>query len=233
MVGWSIIGTEEDKRKKVFEPNVPSFESRFKAMKEIADAGITTGTVFMPILPFIYDDDASLEAVVMRTKEAGGKFVLAAALTLEQNTELKRRYLELIAKHYPKLLNDYEILFRGYGPPSSYWSPIQLKIDALCQKYGLLNYIPRPVKFWPQDIRINKEIANKFHLKAKELQFYKKDERRGWAYRRAAWALDELDKGVAEIYKKSWLAGLQKIDSIGNRLAHLIENELKARGIER
>ena len=158
--------------------------------------------------------------------------MLSASLTLEQRSELKKRYLKLISTHRPPLLTKYEKLFRGYGPPGEYWEPIQKKIDTLCQKYGLLNYIPRPVSFWPRKIIINKEIAANFYLKAREYQYYKKDTYRAWAYRKAAWTLDDLEKGVDEIYKKSWLAGLQKIEGIGNRLAHVIEGELRERGIE-
>ncbi len=77
----------------------------------------------------------------------------------------------------------------------------------------------------------NQRIANVFLAKAGVLE--QKGERykfRAVAYRRAASALRKLDRGVDEIYAHSWLAGLQKIEGIGNRLAHDIENELKKLG---
>jgi DNA polymerase/3'-5' exonuclease PolX len=75
---------------------------------------------------------------------------------------------------------------------------------------------------------INRRIAGIFYKKSRFLQ--EKGDRykyRALSYIKAARAIERLDKGVNEIYKKSWLAGLQKIDGIGNRLAHEIENELK------
>ena len=75
---------------------------------------------------------------------------------------------------------------------------------------------------------INQRIAGIFTAKADALSH--KGERfryRAMAYRRAANALNKLDHGVDEIYARSWLKGLQKIEGIGNRLAHDIENELK------
>lgn len=51
-------------------------------MRRISREGIPTGTAFMPILPFICDYDENLEAVVEKTAENGGKFVLAGSLTM-------------------------------------------------------------------------------------------------------------------------------------------------------
>ncbi|MBU0598108.1 hypothetical protein KKF61_03880 [Patescibacteria group bacterium] len=76
--------------------------------------------------------------------------------------------------------------------------------------------------------KVNGVIAKKFLLKAEALD--KKGERykyRALSYRRAARTLNELEQGVDQIYTRSWLVGLQKINGIGNRLAHEIENYLK------
>ena len=75
---------------------------------------------------------------------------------------------------------------------------------------------------------INEKVAQQFYQKAKTLQ--SKGERhkfRVLSYLRAAKAIDQLDEGLDEIYKRSWLVGLQKIKGIGNRLAHEIERGLK------
>ena len=63
-VGWSIITTKDDETRKIFEPKAPLVKARFEAMKKLAENKILTGTVFMPILPFIYDDERNIEAVI-------------------------------------------------------------------------------------------------------------------------------------------------------------------------
>lgn len=81
---------------------------------------------------------------------------------------------------------------------------------------------------------VNKQIAKKFYTTAALLKA--KGEKylfRSLAYFKAAETLEQLEKGVDEIYKKSWLVGLQKISGIGNRLAHDIERELLKRGVNR
>lgn len=82
-------------------------------------------------------------------------------------------------------------------------------------------------------LRINQEIAALFRAKADKLELTGKNKFRVISLRKAAKALDELNRGVDEIYKKSWLTGLEKIEGIGNRLAHAIEAELLKRGIRK
>lgn len=56
-IGWSIITTKDDQTRASFEPKAPAVTARFKAMRELAKNKVLTGTVFMPILLFIYDDE--------------------------------------------------------------------------------------------------------------------------------------------------------------------------------
>ncbi|MFH1366517.1 MAG: helix-hairpin-helix domain-containing protein [Patescibacteria group bacterium] len=80
---------------------------------------------------------------------------------------------------------------------------------------------------------INQEIAAVFRLKADKLNMTDKNKYRVISLRKAASALENLDRGVDEIYKHTWLPGLEKIEGIGNRLAHAIEAELRKRGIRK
>jgi len=82
-------------------------------------------------------------------------------------------------------------------------------------------------------LRINQEIAALFRAKADKLELTGKNKFRVISLRKAASALEKLDRGVDEIYKKAWLVGLEKIEGIGNRLAHAIEAELIRRGNRR
>lgn len=223
--GFSIITTKDDNLRQIFEPKAPSVKSRFEAMKKFADAGIVTGTHFMPILPFIYDNDENLESVIKMTKKFGGQYILGSSLTLWG--EVKNYFYNVLAKHFPDLVNKYDEIFNDKNKFSNYWQQIGLKIKKLCKKYKILVYIPRPVNFYEKDLQLNKKIAEKFYLKAKEFkECGEKYKYREWAYRKAAWAIDDLKESLASIYKHTWLVGLQRIPGIGNRLAHEIEKEL-------
>ncbi len=79
---------------------------------------------------------------------------------------------------------------------------------------------------------INQEIAALFQAKG-DILFVKGDKYkfRALAYSRAAKVIEKLDRSLDEIYAHGWLVGLEKIEGIGNRLAHEIETELKKRGL--
>lgn len=84
----------------------------------------------------------------------------------------------------------------------------------------------------PVIIEVNNQIASHFFSKANNLTAKgEKYKFRALAYIRAAQAIEKLDRGLDEIYQHGWLVGLEKINGIGNRLAHEIETELKTRGL--
>ncbi len=85
-----------------------------------------------------------------------------------------------------------------------------------------------------ENSKINRDIAQLFRDKGNKLEVRGGNHAfRALSYYKAADAIDGLERGLDDIYIKSWLAGLQKINGIGNRLAHDIERELKKRGITR
>jgi DNA polymerase/3'-5' exonuclease PolX len=52
-------------------------------------------------------------------------------------------------------------------------------------------------------------------------------EYRLWAYRKAAWTVDELDESIAEIYEARGEAGLRELPAIGKKLAARIAEWLQ------
>jgi DNA polymerase/3'-5' exonuclease PolX len=79
-------------------------------------------------------------------------------------------------------------------------------------------------------LAINRRIAKLFYAKAEILKAKgEKYKFRSLAYFKAVQALSKQKRGLDDIYKHGWLRGLEKIDGIGNRLAHEIEALLKKR----
>ena len=86
---WSTVGfsisTLNEELAKFLEPHSSSPSERLKALHTIKLKApeIQVGIYFMPIIPFLEDDDASLEDVIKQSKKAGAEFVLfAPGLTL-------------------------------------------------------------------------------------------------------------------------------------------------------
>lgn len=219
-VGWSIIGAEQDPMKAVFEPNSPPFETRFEAMKKLAERGIYTGTIFMPILPFIYDNEEHIKKVVKKTRESGGKYVLEGGLSLEG--QCRTYFYKALEAYDANLISKYDELYSNPKLMAQELARIHRIVVENCREQGLTSYIPRPTSFYPKELQTNRRIAEKFYLKARELQLCEGDNFRQWAYRKAAWALDDLDKDVEEILKTQGVETLQKIEGVGKSIASKI-----------
>jgi len=65
---------------KMIEPYAPSPQSRFSALKRIADEGIPTVVRIDPLIPRVNMDENDLEAIISRSAEIGVKQITASTL---------------------------------------------------------------------------------------------------------------------------------------------------------
>ncbi|MEW5759698.1 MAG: hypothetical protein AB1779_02910 [Candidatus Thermoplasmatota archaeon] len=224
-VGWSIITVKDDSTRLFFEPRAPKVSARFNAMKKLAENNILTGAVFMPILPFIYDNEENIESVIRTTKECGGQYVLEGGLTLWGYS--KTHFYKALKKYSLDLIKKYDEL---YGTPdllAEHTNRVHQLVLKYCERYNLKSYIPRPLNFYPKDLQINKKIAEKFYIEARELQMSGQSSYKEWAYRKAAWALDDLKESIMKIYQNKGIDGIMEIKGIGKSLASQIDNFLR------
>jgi len=208
--------------KNAFEPHSPGLEPRMDLMEKIAQAGILVGMNLMPILPFAGDDDAHLEQAVRAAKDRGASFVLAAGLTMAGVQA--ERTLAAAIRLDPRLETQYRKLYAwpaggrpNYGPPPDYWGRIIRTVRELCDKHGLRDRIPRYIGSGP--LAANKRVAELLFLKIRDLELDGAAPQRIWAYRRAAWAVDEWPVGAADLCAVRGEAGLRAIPGIGEEIA--------------
>jgi DNA repair photolyase len=208
--------------KRAFEPRSPGVKRRLEAMQEIARSGIQVGTSMMPIFPFVGDGEDHLEDLVLATKDSGGSFILAGGLTM-QGVQAERT-LAALRNLDPAFEGRWRGLYHwqpggkpNYGPPEAYSARMGLLVRELCARHGLLDRIPRYVK--PGPLAINKRIAEKLFLKTYDLELEGARSNKIWAYRKAAWTVDEMSESVAEIYGREGQAGLEKLPAVGRSIA--------------
>jgi len=233
IVAFSVISTPDSPnhaRVKSLERLAPPAEKRFAAMRRLAAAGIPTGTCFMPILPGLCDDEANLEAVVRWTADHGGSFVLAAGLTLAD--QQRAYFFDVLGERFPDLVEPYTRFF----PPGSYASAgddpsrIGRRVRELCRHYGVSDRIPRPIV--PGDKRaLNKRIAEHLANTSYGLELEGAPPSRVWAYRKAAWAVDDLEQGLDLLYRTLGRRGLEGIPEVWPGIAAEIE-ALLATGLQ-
>jgi len=233
-VMFSIVRPDSGGYGQIFEPYAPRIEGRFLTMRKIADSGILTGTAFMPILPYVCDDDSNLEAVVKKTAENGGKFVLAAGLTMSGAQAVY--FLEALKRHEPALVKKYKKLYgEAYSSvDASYACRIGLKVRDFCAKYDILDRMPRYIQ--DGQLAMNKRLAEEIFKKCYQMDLESAPSYKIWAYRRAGWTIDELDHNILTLYERRGLKGLQALPNIGASLAAFIAERLdtlRSNGTER
>ncbi len=132
------VTTCDDALCKIIEPNVAPTSERFKAIKELSEAGIVCGLLLMPVLPFIEDHEENICEIVRQAALYGAKFIYPAiGMTLRENQ--REYYFDALDKHFPGIKEKY---ITHYG--NSYECR-SIEIEKLwgiftmqCKKYGLL-----------------------------------------------------------------------------------------------
>ena len=142
------------------------------------------------------------------------KYTLAAAVSYDPTLEAAWR----------KLTDWADGGSPNYAPPKSYICRIGLKVRELCTKYGIDDRITRYIP--PGPLGINKRIAEKLFLKVYEFELEGASRYRIWAYRKAAWTVDELESSIRELYTSQGVQGLQSLPNIGGKLAGVISQWL-------
>jgi DNA repair photolyase len=222
---FSIIHTPDSPNAAILdrlEHLAPRPQERFAAMEKLSAAGILTGICLMPILPGLSDSRENLELVIQRTADAGGRFVLAAPLTLADQQKIY--FFNYMQTNLPDLYPLYQRLYPqgSYGPSGEQWLKVGRMVREICAKVGIADRMPRPIL--PGEKRaLNKRVAEKLADRTYTMELDGEESVRIWPYRKAAWAVEELEQNIGLVYQQLGLKGLQSIQHVGPSIAKLIE----------
>ncbi len=167
-IGFSISTTNVELAK-FLEPYSSPPSERLEALKIIKKEApkIQVGTYFIPIIPFLEDDENNLEDVIKKTKETGADFILISpGLTLRdlQAEYFIKKLKKSKYQHVVKLLLN---LYKGQmHPPADYVHKMHLKLFSLSQKYNLplraKRWIPKDYRKW--NYKISEILLNKEYI---------------------------------------------------------------------
>ena len=215
--------------KNAFEPRSPGVKRRLQAMQTLASAGIVVGASLMPVIPFAGDDRAHLDETIQAVKQHGGKFVLAAGLSMDGAQA--QRTMAAFEDYDPSLESKVRQLYHWlkdnqptYSPPQAYNRRLGLLVRELCALHNLSDRIPRYIP--AGDLGLNKRIAEKLFLKTYDLELEGASSYRIWAYRKAAWSVDEHPESISKLYRAQGVAGLLSLPEIGKNIASEIASWL-------
>lgn len=210
-VGFSIT-TMNEELATFLEPHSSSPKERLEALKQIKQEApnIQVGTYFMPIIPFLEDNDENLDAVIKNSKEAGADFIIfAPGLTLRDD-QADFFIKKLRESRYNHIVNPLLNLYKGQmGPPKGYVQKMHQKLLALCQKYDIAvrekRWIPNDYRKW--NYRISELLLVKNYMD--ELTLGKSNKSFYWA----GLMLNNLDESIINVYKRGELATIKNFNS--------------------
>ena len=96
------------------EPHAPSPSRRLAAVERLSAAGLFTGILMMPILPFLEDRPENIRDILNRAADAGARFVYPA-LGMTCRAGQREYFYRKLEEHFPGqgLAEKYQ---RRYGP---------------------------------------------------------------------------------------------------------------------
>lgn len=226
----SVTITTTDKQIASFlEPRVVLPAARFDIIRQIKEKTnhIQAGILFMPIVPFLCDDEENIKQVLSKAKESGADYVLfGGGMTMRDMQALW--FLKHLKEKYPALISKYENLYNfkyneskydgSYEPHFSYYQKPTKFFMKYAKQYGIRWRIKR---FIPEDYRKYNYIISE---KLFEISYERQITGRHWdAYFWAAYNIQNLKESIIDIAKRN---ELKKIRGVGDKISAYIINTL-------
>jgi len=137
-----------DKDRKIMEPSASSVQARLDMIKQFKERKIPVCVLAMPLLPLISDDIESVIKLFDLLKTLDVDVIMPGGLTLRPGKQ-KDLYLDIIDKHYPKLLKKYQTIYRGNYPSGSpenyYMAKIMPPIYQALKERAIPSYLPHKI----------------------------------------------------------------------------------------
>lgn len=137
IVKITVTAARDELSRKV-EPGVSVSSERFRAIKELSDAGIFTGVLLMPVLPFIEDTEENISQIIELAHKNGAKFIYPAfGVTLRNNQ--RQWYYRKLDERFPGLKAKYISTYRdSYECRSQNSKKLWALFKSRCDEYGIL-----------------------------------------------------------------------------------------------
>jgi DNA polymerase/3'-5' exonuclease PolX len=94
------------------------------------------------------------------------------------------------------------------------------------QQHGISDRLPRPII--PGAKRaLNKRVVEALANECYRMELDNAPKQRAWAYRKAAWAIEDTEQDIGLIYRAMGRKGLESIENVGPKMAAVVEGLIK------
>ena len=121
---------------RAIEPGTPAPERRLETCATLNGNGLPCGVLMGPVVPFLSDSPAQLDATVRRIAEAGATHVTPIVLHLRPGT--REWFMGWLRDEHPELGGRYAALYRGGSyARRDYQERITAQVRELADRYGV------------------------------------------------------------------------------------------------
>ena len=121
---------------RLVEPGTPSPQRRLDVCATLNGNGLSCGVLMGPVIPFLSDAPAQLEAAVRQIAAAGAPRV--APIVLHLRPGAREWFAAWLREHHPGLVPAYRQLYRGGSyAPKAYQQRISEQVRDLARRYGI------------------------------------------------------------------------------------------------
>jgi DNA repair photolyase len=121
---------------RAIEPGTPAPERRLEACAVLNDNGLRCGVLMGPVVPFLSDSPAQLDAAVRQIAAAGAAHVTPIVLHLRPGA--REWFLGWLREAHPDLMPRYAELYgRGAYARKDYQARIGAQVSDLAERYGV------------------------------------------------------------------------------------------------
>lgn len=120
---------------KKVEPGAALPQERLKTLKEVSRTKAYTGFHVMPILPFLADDEMTLETLASWAYESKASYMLTGVLYMTGG--IRKRYMKFIYDEFPQYYEQYCSLYLKGSANQEYKTRIHTMFNQMKEKFGI------------------------------------------------------------------------------------------------
>jgi len=130
------VGCVDDDLWRLAEPGTPSPRRRLDVCATLTRNGLSCGVLMGPVIPFLSDSPAQLDATVRQIAETGASRV--APIVLHLRPGAREWFGAWLGEHHPDLVPAYRDLYRnGSYAPRWYQQRISEQVRDLARRHGI------------------------------------------------------------------------------------------------
>lgn len=128
-----------------FEPNASPVSQRLDLIEKFKKAGCIVGILYMPVLPYLTDDENEIANLVKEVKKRGADFLIPGCLTLRPGKQ-KNFFMKFLGAKYNHLTASYEKLYSNEAssgiPHKGYTDMLYKRFYSILKKENLPFLMP-------------------------------------------------------------------------------------------